>query len=245
MANLYSELKLSGALRGEFTSSANLPIDETDLIAWWKMEASPWGDATGNVGDPDSENGSPAAITGKVNGAIDLSAASTSLEYNDATWMDRPNDAFTVGFWCKHTSIATNAGVIGKGSPAGSNLEWEMQRFTTLSRWRFSVDGTTAVTMDISSLSADVWYFYVFRWDSSLGSDQYSFWRGAGASLGSPATRTNASSIHKGSDVLYIGDNDGLVPDTVIIDELFMFDRALSDDEISTLFNGGDGVTYG
>jgi hypothetical protein len=153
--------------------------------------------------------------------------------------------SFTYAFWA-NTPNTSNSMVISKTS-GGDTREFQIGLDTGgLAQFRLFPDGTFAnsrvVLTPTSSFTANTWNFFVCRYDSSAATIGISVNGGAFTSLGSiPAiTQTNTNPLNFG---VFVNTSGGLNY-TGQLASVGFWKRALSAGDITSLYNGGRGLTY-
>jgi hypothetical protein len=153
--------------------------------------------------------------------------------------------SFTYAFWA-NTPNTSNSMVISKTS-GGDTREFQIGFDTGgLAQFRLFPDGTSANSRVIntlaSSFTANTWNFFVCRYDSSAATIGISVNGGAFTSLGSiPAiTQTNTNPLNFG---VFVNTASGLNY-TGQLASVGFWKRALSAGDITSLYNGGRGLTY-
>ena len=239
-------------------------LDDATLIAYYTLDESSDGSGpitrqdshTGN-NDLTDNNGTPSA-TGKIsNGASFTTANSEYL--NDGNVFDNPG-SFTFSVWVKVTGTSVNQGVFNKIGAAGSAQglsgivlstgdgdypgSFQMHIQTDGDQYKQRSSGTTRV-------DDGAFHFIVVDWDgtdTSNTSDGMHIYIDNSVDLGVDHgssfqidSLTNALNFElgrngQGGTIRYFGG---------IVDEFGMwFNRVLTADERTTLWNNGAGLTY-
>lgn len=220
---------------------------KTNLISWWRMEEN-----GGTAYDSHGTNhltetsGTIPAAAGKVGNARDFEnddseyleiASNASIAFN--------NTDFTVGAWIKLESLASLASVLGKGYTSTNQRGYQLWFYgaageDVLPKFSISRDGANLfdATGD-TVLSLDTWYFLV-GWNDSVAKKVY-----LQINNGTPFVGSHNGYVFQNTEPLRIGHLkgqpryfDGL------IDEAFIFNKVLSADERTWLYNNGAGRGY-
>ena len=169
------------------------------------------------------------SVSGKNNNAAQFSAAaSVGEEIATSESLTKPTD-FTVAAWMRLDSGGAASGALS------FILDGTADAFVRLN---FQEDGTASVffseegTIGTTGLTLDAWHLFVAR--NAGGSGASAFFVD-GASVGTGTFTAAGWSTLK---ALCVGTGTGIVGQ---MDEPCIFDRVLSDTEISNMWNGGTG----
>jgi hypothetical protein len=210
------------------------------LVAYWAHDESSGDvlDAHSNGYDLTEEGGTLASEPGKIIGCrvydVDVSAISAS-----AAWNDFSASSFTFAAWIAPADVTTDGfiAVLDKNShdyglwfstASGSNV---LRGFVGL---------VYAIEIPVTLVVGE-WHFAVLRYNHDLGLLQISF--GSGATLTHSALIAGIAD-ETGGDFSLGQFASGSSKAAGLIDEASLWNRALSDEEVSALFNGGDGKSY-
>ncbi len=182
---------------------------------------------------------SPTWVGGKIGNGLNFVSASSQyvriLDHND---LDFGTDRLTIAYWINYTTVAGTS--IDKGY-TGSNLAYRSGNMDAVAEKFGTFDGGWH-TINYNTYTVDTWHFIVTRWNGT----QISTWKD-GTQVGqvdfSGAIPNGNWNLTLGT---YIPNNK--VPKEFlngIMDELGFWNRSLSDGEITTLYAGGDGMSYG
>lgn len=218
------------ALIASYKSITSFPL--SGLVSYWKLDESSWNfsDGTwGNVGIPTSVT----SVSWKIGNASSLSWGTSYISMTNTLWTlwDNP---YTISMWVKPiTRDTTNWDLL---LWAGNRN----QQHIIASDWKLTLttyDGTANNVIGNTVLSNGNWYHVVFQRTSSSagkiyvnGSDDTS----ATASMRAVAS-TLAHEFRLGSRQDYTASNFNWV-----IDEVWIWNRALSASEITALYNAGN-----
>jgi len=218
----------------------------TNIISYWELET----DGTDSVtatGNDLTDNGTPSYTTGGggVQGeAVDLEASSSqylSIADGSQTGLDLNSD-LSFSFWFKAESLGSANCVISKGWPANGNTDSSYFINLNSTNIEFQMgNGTSLSSLDQSaSFSTATWYHVVVTYDISAGAATYYV---DGVPIGTVTGGQTA--INNSSQDFQVGRlRSGLWHFDGIIDELGVWDRALTKGEVDELYNAGSGIPY-
>lgn len=212
----------------------------TNLVAWYTLESGGT-DATGRGNDL-SATGSPGYVAGVVGNAVDCSSGNY-LSRADTADLSTGDVDFTICGWVKiDTTSGSNWSIIDKYGGAGSGLREYLvyKNPSNQAALILSSDGNTqsiSVTAStFGALSAATWYF-VAAWHDSVNNI-------AGISVnGTSNTSAYSSGVRDSSQAFRVGHGQFTGFDGKI-DEVCMYKRVLTTDELTWLYNSGAGRTY-
>jgi hypothetical protein len=214
---------------------------DPSLVAWWRMEAyEPDGGAMGIVDSSGVTNtlaecsGSscPTIVPGKVGNAVSFDGIDDLLE---AASMPSLVDAeFTVGAWIQIAQATTGSNVqcaYGKGLGSGIFDSWGACVFSDLAAYFYSAQTAMSNELDSTTpMTLHDWHYHAIRFDGttkSLFED--------GVLIGA----NTAAGVDFDDDPVFIGgDVDNGSPTALwsgLVDEVRVYNRALSDAEILAL----------
>jgi Concanavalin A-like lectin/glucanases superfamily len=214
---------------------------DPSLVAWWRMEAY---EQEGNVmGIVDSSgvtnslaacSGSscPTIVPGKIGNAVSFDGIDDMLQA--ASMPTLVDSEFTVGAWIQIAQAPVGTNVLcayGKGLGTGIYDSWSTCVFEDLAAYFYSAQTTMSNELDTTApMTLNAWHYLAIRFDGStkaLFED--------GALIGS----NTAAGVDFDDDPVFIGgDVDNNQPSAFwngLIDEVRIYDRALSDAEILAL----------
>lgn len=229
-------------IRSRFPSGAMVAAAATlqvttlkdSLIAFWELE-----EASGVRYDSHSnhlnlsESGSVSRVTGIIGYAGYAGGASNTLSIDDNVLFDF-TAGITVVFWVKFTTLPYYGTLVHK---LRTSHDWGVRIWTGNLRWVIFDSLNTPVVLERipAGLSTDVWYFIAARADNTILS--------LSVNDDTPTTISQDDLIinHSAEPVwLWDYDNDCLAA----IDQVGIWNRALSDPEITALYAGGSGLAY-
>ena len=216
------------------------------LISYWKFEEAlaPFADSVGN--NPFTAPGSPPSrIPGKLGKGLQFSGDPQHLAINDNTSLATGNTDFFMAIWVYLDSKAADMAIISKTfGTVGASDEYLLEYHVGSDRFRFNVSDGSAVTTvsanNFGSPSTATWYL-VMAWHDSVN-DQIAIQ----VNNGSANTAAHSTGVNDTSTRLIIGFTEGGGPNYVFLgrlDEMGLWNRILSTDERSQLYNSGNGRT--
>ena len=211
------------------------------LIHWWPGE----GDATDLVGNANGTvSGGLTYVTGEVGQAFNFNGGNSSITFGTNAGNFGTND-FTIDFWLKTSSANIEEAVFEKWVACGNSLSFFEMRIGDPSlgvgRLNFALGGDGAVN------------FVTFESTNAINNGQ--FHHGAlvrnntnllfyldGVSNAAASTLgiinlSNAANFRVGQSVC--SGSDSTAPFSGTLDELDMFNRALTASEVAAIFNAG------
>jgi len=206
-----------------------LPIDKTDLIAYWPF----WENAGATLYD-ESKNGNDGTINGATWGWSNFSKPVLDFDGTD-DWVDIPNDFGIFGGGQDFTVLVwVNTDVLDSAWHEVWTAEGEndvMLRIDDANAWRITV-GSGGSWYEISSAvdATDTWYLVGMRWKSGTS---FSLWVDA---VEEATDTSGLSSIDSSADDSALGQRlsteywDGTMHGVLI------YGRALTDSEITRIY---------
>lgn len=219
--------KIGGGYTARLGNSLQLTLQPGGLLAYYPLDTG-----TGKVVyDATSTNanmpfsGSPSWTTGKIDGALATSSGNTAATTTNPTLS---YSALTVCSWANITSTGTTPTVVSMSdSGISTNNMWSLGFATGATTPQMSVrlGGTTYSVTGSSSLGTGTWGQLCSTYD---GVSLKMYLNGA---LTGTTVVNQAISAPSGVG-LYLGTRNASVPFTGSIDEVKIYNRALSDKEI-------------
>jgi hypothetical protein len=228
-------------------------IDKTDLISFWSLNETSGTRYDMHGGNHLTDNNTVTYADGKVldrgqdvevfnaaqftkANAESLSSASTDFRFGDTS--------FSFGFWLYADTTTANGYICVKGSGAATTSFNCVLQSNNMLRAVITNNGNLAggTTIYSSAIADNTWGFYVIVYDAVA--DLFKI------TLNNEAFITGAHSggawNGAGAGDLYFGDNDGVgsSPYDGRMDSSFFYNKALSQAEVTTLYNAGAGQNY-
>ena len=210
------------------------------LQGYWNLNES-----TGNALDSTSNANHLANVGSTLNQAGKIGTCwqfdgNNNLVYKDNVTVLSPTDALSISFWFKAVNSATYMGLVANMGFSPNRGYWINIENTIV---RFVICGTlTLAYIDTTSLAkTGNWIHIVGTWSPSDGIKIYYNGGSEGSASGDsvPAIVYPASRSFCFADRMYAD-----IPLTGSIDEVGIWNRALTAAEVLELYNLGGGVTY-
>ncbi|MFC1723394.1 LamG domain-containing protein [Nanoarchaeota archaeon] len=237
MSGLFLILNEQGVITGQAVFMPN--ECPSGMVSYWKLD-----DANGtNAADSiDGNNGSvvgPTWTTGVVEGALDFDGVDDYVDLNN---LDITSSGFTIAGWFKADDFGyADSRIISKATDqAEQDHYWMLSTIHSggQKRLRFRLKtgtdpstGTTTLIASSGAVPTGTWVHATAVYD---GSKMYLYKDGA---LVGSTTKTGTVATNASVDA-WIGDNPGPTRKAFdgMIDEVVLFDRALSANEVSRLY---------
>jgi hypothetical protein len=215
------------------------------LISYWQLEEESGVrvDSITATGNDLTDNNTVTSTTGQVqNGALFVAANTEYLSIADNASLSWGDDDRTIAFWVKFTTVdnGTDDFILGKWD-ANNAREWRIYRRSGTDDLSWQVgDGASSSVAVLSAapVVAGTWYFIVMGHDKTANTIFLSVNNGA------MQTTAHATGFGDNTNDFKMGDSDTLAPLNGILDEVGIWDRVLDSDEITHLYNGGNGRTW-
>jgi len=204
------------------------------LLAYWKLDTTGWIDSSGN-GKTLTNNNGVTLGTGIINGDAVFDA--TSL--NSLTTNISIGSSYTISAWIKIPASGFNGGACALGSSSNSNCPAIVTTSdATYFFYGVNGDGDCNPATSASPLDLDTWYHIAGTSDAGSSTCKWHL----NATLISEDSFSNLI----GTDQLQLGAYDARALPTFSgeIDEVGVWNRALTGSEITSLYNAGAGKTY-
>jgi hypothetical protein len=217
----------------------------TGLTSYWKLEESALNNRLDSVGSRAlvPVNAVAQAAGGKFGNAAEFLSADSARLTQEADVSLTAIDwslGFTVCGWLYiPTTYASRSTVLSKGDTGGNN-DWGLYTDNVSSPRMQVQDSVSGVSIAITAgaLSVDTWYFFAGRYNPSTKKAEFSI-NGGSWSLGSALTNVPKNSYTR----LHIN-RWGSSYGNSRVDEVGLWTRYLSDNEVLALYNGGTGIQH-
>jgi len=208
-----------------------------DLIAWYTCETAgaAFDDVHGSS-DLTSKSGSPATTTGVVN--LGITAGASDRWYSASTPLAlRITGSYTINFWFRWNAAGTSSPYLMYQS-GGQYIR--LNYSTKILEWKTRGSGGVyhSLYSNLGITSQSTWYMLTFKYNAA--NKQKDIFINAiqrGSTIASHANSMYAASSYYYSWYLYSGW-------TGVFDERGVWSRFIGSDEISELWNSGNGLTY-
>jgi len=218
------------------------PLCPLDMTHYWKLDDSgaPYEDSYG-TNDATCTN-CPTATSGKVNGAQQFNGSDDEVNVNDDDTFDwGKDDSFTIEYWMKTSeSTSGNRVIVGRDPPSGSSLHWWIGcddngtvrfQLTDINGNGKYIGGTGPVLNDgnwhlIVAVRDDADGNNIIYVDANNIAEAYHDYT---AGFGADGVALNIGYLNLGGHYRYAG----------VLDEVAIYDRALSIADIQKHYNDG------
>lgn len=222
-----------------------------NLVAYYKLDESSGNasDSSGN-GYTLTNNNTVSFTTGKISNGADFGASNSSKYFNHASLhgFTSPTQAMSLSVWVKITTAPSSGEtqfIVSQFIGETTGGDWKIGYYNesgTL-KIRITNDGGGSLAYS-TTLTTGTWYHIVgtFSGSNAAGSTKI-YLNGAEVASGNLYGTTNYSAFadsftiganRNGSSVFFKG----------LIDEVGQWSRELSSAEITSLYNGGSGLTH-
>lgn len=212
-------------------------------VSYWKLDESS-GNASDSVGSNTLTNSDSSYVTGKINNGAEMSG-SDRLYANDSASLSLTGN-HTIAFWINWSSVAQVNTFINKFNSVGNQQSWLYRYGDNSGTKQFLVNlssngsSNTQKTYNYT-YSTGTWYHIAFVYTAAAGTvDIYS--------NGSILTQLTGlpTSIFDSTASLEVGgyDNGSNTASNATYDEIGIWSRALTADEVEDLYKDGDGWQY-
>jgi len=220
----------------------------TNLVAYYKLgEASDIRFDATNRGNDLTPINAPANAVGKQGNALEIIQASDQeVSTSTTTDLAMGDIDFTLALWVYANDPAGATeypSPLGKWVPDKEYILYYEQSSGSFG-FEISADGTTSTTVRVASpLVQGDWYFIVARHKASTDTIDIS------VNAGTPESTTHSGGCYNGGSPFELGYGYGNIAYgwghwDGRIDEVGVWKRYLSDAEVTSLYAGGNGVTY-
>jgi len=236
-------------LRGAFASYSfeGSPSSPQDLAEGLALSVSAPGQTSGEV----------VSRPGVVGNAYEYSAGSTALGSSGSfAFMHKPGAKFSLSFWLRMASanLGPTGGIqaifsTGSWSNAGTGIQLYFQDDAGHdSALRFVIRGGGGTPLSFSSSERFVpedtaWHHYVLVFDATAATNQVRMYRDGGSRVTGTFSGTLSSASNDVTATIGKKPGSGLAyPLRATLDELVAFKLPLSDADVTSLYNGGQGL---
>lgn len=211
----------------------------TNLQAYWKFDETS-GDAI------DSKNGNTAVNTsvtygsGKLNNCAIYNGSAYHTVADNSTL--KPTNAISISMWVNITSTSSYQMLLAKGENAGDTRSYEVRCFGTTTQLEMQMragGGSYIQFRTTTALTTGVWYHVLF---TRTGTTNAIYINGIQETLA--ANTTNAGNIDYSTDSLWFGQRNGSLRFNGKLDEVSLFDTALTAENAKELSNSGRANAY-
>ncbi len=216
-------------------------IPPSNPISYWKMD-----EGSGNIADSIGSNTfvptGTTSTTGKISSARSFNGSSDYLSVSNTTNFNFSTGDFTLSAWIKPNASAGSI-LSNLNCPSTNGCNYFMFNYQTDTTLRINTYqagvGERDLNVTVSSLIG-AWHHVV-----AIRSNGYVSLYLDGSLIGTPATSTQ--DISNGNNTLFSGrmyNGVWVYPFNGLIDEVGIWNRALSTSQITSLYNSGNGQTH-
>lgn len=215
----------------------------TNLVSYWKMDETSSITTIDDIhgGLDASVTGTITSETGKINGALRFSGTQHADVANNASL--NPTTSITVQAWIYiSASVSTSQAIVSKVVADGSHndpyFSWslQLQPGIAIRFWVATSSGSDVVSA--SGFTTDTWYHVVGKYTSGAMSITIN-----GTKTSDATPRTGTLNQYT-SPVRFAANGTPGEYFNGRIEEVAVWDRVLSDAEITELYNSGNGLAY-
>lgn len=208
------------------------------LISYWKMDGSS-GNPIDSVGNNTAVNSNVTFSSGKINNGAVFNGSSSNLKVSTPSFNFFGTSKFTYNSFIKINSLTSFGIIFQMRQDAGvtENLQFYLNNQTINSQF-FTTSGNAGVTTGNVITNTTDFFMVTTKYD---GVSVYVYINGS--LVGSPVAltgtfRQNNAFWMLGQNAVYGGNFNG------VIDEVGVWNRDLSNSEITQLYNSGSGLQY-
>ncbi|MBI2591682.1 MAG: hypothetical protein HYW34_03330 [Candidatus Brennerbacteria bacterium] len=221
-------------LSGNATSSANRSFGGpfSGLVGYWKFDDGSGITAldSSGVGNTGTVVNGPVWTAGKSAGALDFDGVDDYVSVANSTTLNINGNVLTISAWIKPDVVggSTNATFVRK---ANITDKFILRNDALANGVTFVIDtGTNSFVTNVGTLQTGIWQLVTAIYDGSNMRVHIN-----ASQVGSPTAKTGT--LVSDTDPLYIGANGGTLQFfNGIIDEVRIYNRALSDSEVKQLY---------
>ena len=215
-----------------------------NLLAYYTGDGTP-NDALGNYNGT-LVNGTTYG-TGKINQGFSFDGVNDYVNLGD-NFDNDGTQAQSVSFWVKLINSTSNQLLVGKQNNAVPYNGWSVTIYSSKIYYGFlnNVPSIAIATENTQVLTTGVWYHIVATYNGSKNASGIKVY--IDGSLGtqnilSDTLGSNSSSA-SGIKATISSRNGSILPTNGLIDEVGIWDRVLSESEVTELYNNGNGKQY-
>lgn len=205
-----------------------------NIISYWKLN----GNATDELGVNNGTANNITWVAGKLGDCADFAGTGTS-DIQLSTTSSLTNN-LTFSFWYYHTSTARQ-GLYCKTDGLGNNTSsWVIEVNVNKIYYSLYTGSSAYSCVSTTTLSTSTWYFITCTYDNAT---MRLYINGTQEATNSSGGAFNINNITKTTVLGQFGSYTFL-PCFGYLDEVGSWSRALTSGEVTSLYNGGIGLTY-
>ena len=210
----------------------------TDLISYWKLDVDSSTQDDSHGSNDGTVNGATYTASGKINGAYSFDGINDYI----LTGLNMSAGNTSISFWV-YFNASGNDYCLNIGGDSSARHGWFIywKSNDVFEFWTSNASGIPKiVTFATGAISKSAWHHIVFTWDGSTTASNVKIYVDGSVTSGSGNVETWEG----------LSDNDGLtigrtsVGINAILDEVGIWNRVLTSDEVTALYNSGDGLAY-
>ena len=211
-----------------------------DTISWWKAD----GNANDTLGSNQGTltNGATISSNGKNGSAFSFDGINDYVSVDNESNFDFSNQQFTVDGWFQTSTTGTNQHLIAKGNTGQWQWGLRLEGDNKLAAIFWTSSGVNVVSTRSDNVLTDgEWHHFAAVFDTRTTSENILLY--VDGDLQSSVTNSGASFDYgSGNANVYIGGRgDGAGSFNGLMDDVAIFGRALSFDEIHAIYRSGGG----
>lgn len=229
------------------SASAFASVDlNSSLVVWWKLDEASGTTVNNEVGNNGTSSNATVNQTGLINKAYSFNGSNTTI--TSATGSISGNPSFSYSFWFKTSDVTRDHGIIqptGTGG-TGSNTE-QTAYYIRLSNGKVFINlyqGQSIETTDGSLFTNNTWHHVVVTKASGSTNGTTTIYVD-GSSKALTYTVSGVTPNYPSGN-LVVGINAGGIGSyySGLVDGFGMWSKVLNSDEVTTLYNNGNGLDY-
>jgi hypothetical protein len=219
------------------------------LVGWWNLDegsGTSAADSSGNGNTGTTQNTPTWTASGEINGALTLNGTNQDVAATETPSLILAG-SWTASAWVKVAALPTsgnNVLLVSKSTNGGGNApnySIGIDNTGGVIRWQTWFMDTGSGNNGIyytATINLNTWYFVTGVWDNTA-KNLYLYVNGT--QVGSTLNVPGVSPLTTGGNTLDIGDHHGFAGSYLngTIDDVRVYNRALSAAEVWSLYNGG------
>jgi hypothetical protein len=222
-------------------SFAQIPnyVPTTGLVGWWPFNGNA-NDESGN-GNNGTVNGAMLSSDrfGNVNKAYNFDGVDDFIEIADNNIFHfGTNSSFSVSFWLKYNSNMNLNSIVSKALPSNPSDGYQIMLINNKSRFDFMSSGASNIDFQgVNDLNDNNWHFVVFT--ANRISNEMSFYVDGLLDNSMFNSQLSVGNLSNQSNLLFGAERGlGCCMYNGMIDDVGIWNRVLSQQEITDLYNG-------
>lgn len=211
----------------------------TAPLSYWKFDESS-GNAVDAVGSLSAVNTSVTYGAGKLNNGAVYNGSAFHTVSDDAAI--KPSTDISFGGWVNITSTSSYQMFFAKGENTGDTRSYELRCNGTTTNMQVQLrvgGGSFVASTSTTAIGTGTWVHFIY---TRTGTTQKMYINGTSDTLTS--VTNNAGTIDYNADDLWFGQRNGGLRYNGKLDEIGIWNVALSAAEVTELYNGGAGLAY-